>query len=450
MKRLFACTFLAAALLGTADPGLLLAQQPPSSPREAFERAKAALGSKDWGAMWDLLGEEVREEFIEKMIAEKREWRRQPKEAVDEATGKPCGQLLKMSWKELFAEMGRVAEKEEGDLPDPSGWSCIGEKVEGEKGKVLFRDGKGRTRGVKVVREGEGWVLADGEIFEGGEDEGPGREEVAAIAALKSLCTGEEQFRCAVCIDANANGEGEYGFLSELAGTAACRGGGAKYESNPFIPASLGAANAAGVVARKGYCFVLYLPTGEQTATAADGASVSAPLAEKAYIAYAWPLEKGATGNRAFAVDPKGEILCRESEWSGAGNPPPWDAAYKKGEGWSAAFAEAWKPFEAPREPGEEPPGAAAGPYARALDVYKKYLSSQLDAAKQGKTPNARELMDQAAKAGGFKDWTDFTAQSTESIGSDGWTRLSKEVSEWYQKEVDKWTKEIEEGAKGK
>ena len=50
---------------------------------------------------------------------------------------------------------------------------------------------------------------------------------------MKAICTGQEQFKCACCIDQNRNGMGEYGFLAELGGTKACRGGGMQFESNP-------------------------------------------------------------------------------------------------------------------------------------------------------------------------------------------------------------------------
>jgi hypothetical protein len=85
----------------------------------------------------------------------------------------------------------------------------------------------------------------------------------------------------------------------------------------------------------------------------------------------------------------------------------------------------------------------------KAEKVYKDYLSAQLKETKDGKNPAPQALMDKAAKDNGFKDWADFAAKSTKSLGADGWTKVSQEVTKWYEGEVKKWTEEQMKKAAG-
>ncbi|MHC4599327.1 MAG: hypothetical protein ACYS47_10010 [Planctomycetota bacterium] len=175
-----------------------------------------------------------------------------------------------------------------------------------------------------------------------------GANEASAQGSLKCISVGQEQFQAACCIDQNTNGVGECGFLSELGGTKACRGGGQQYESSPYIPSILGKVDPSGVCKKAGYCFILYLPTGMRSATAHGGESVDHTMAEGSYIAYAWPEETGVTGVRLFVIDAQGQPYCKnESPYSGPSDPPPWHAAFSKGseKGWTDAIdGEGWRP----------------------------------------------------------------------------------------------------------
>jgi hypothetical protein len=142
---------------------------------------------------------------------------------------------------------------------------------------------------------------------------GMGRNESAAIATLKNICSAQCQCQAAAAIDVNKNGVGEYGTFAELAGRDRVRGGQA-----PITPPVLSTAFAKvedGVVVRSGYCFRMFLPGKDGAAVAElanggpDAAAIDAALAEVVWCLYAWPLEPGVSGQRVFFVDQAGDVL---------------------------------------------------------------------------------------------------------------------------------------------
>jgi len=168
-----------------------------------------------------------------------------------------------------------------------------------------------------------------------------GANETSALATLKMISTGQEQFKNAVCVDVNVNGVGEYGFLQELAGTSPCRtAGGLDGPTNaaaPFIPRIMGMTDVQGRVMKSGYYFKLYLPGKEQAVSA--GARVPAGDAglaaarETRYCVYAWPIEFGRTGYRAFFIDMQGQPYSTSSPaYSGEMSPAPGAAYSSKSE----------------------------------------------------------------------------------------------------------------------
>jgi len=173
--------------------------------------------------------------------------------------------------------------------------------------------------------------------------------ESSAIACLKAISTGQEMFKNAVAVDVNRNGVGEYGFLAELGGSASCRGGGPQYSANPFIPTVLGTVDKSGISVKRGYCFIVYLPTGRGRTTSNNPKDVQAETAESAYITYAWPLKKGTTGNREFLIDPQGFPFFRKAVHSGKKDPPGWNEGFspEHGKNWAAGIDDkVWKPIE--------------------------------------------------------------------------------------------------------
>lgn len=168
-----------------------------------------------------------------------------------------------------------------------------------------------------------------------------GANESSAIASLKAISTGQEQFRNAVALDQDGDGEGEFGFLSELGGVHPVRGGGPIYTANPYIPSVLGRVDANGVAVKSGYCFKLYLPGGDRVAVAERDTLPgpdrnAAGLQGRNYIVYAWPESPGRSGVRVFVVDAQGTVHANVNmggRYAGPASPPPWDAALDDSDG---------------------------------------------------------------------------------------------------------------------
>lgn len=171
--------------------------------------------------------------------------------------------------------------------------------------------------------------------------------ESAAIATLKILCSAQAQCQAAGVIDADNDGAGEYGFFAELAGAVPVRSDQAGgIGTSKIAPPMLGKGFAnvqASQLVRGGYVFQIWLPdaTGGAVAEAATGGSggrkVGADMAEVLWCAYAWPLDAGRSGARAFFVSQAGDVLgCSNDDgaYSGLARPPQPAAAFEaKGDG---------------------------------------------------------------------------------------------------------------------
>jgi hypothetical protein len=129
--------------------------------------------------------------------------------------------------------------------------------------------------------------------------------ESAAIASLRSISSAEAQLQSSGAVDVDRDGVGEYGTLDELCG----------------VPPILNWRDVHdGICTRGGYHFVVFLP-GKR--------DVSAGEAETRWIAYAWPVDAGATGNRVFVVDQGGDVLSCPNPartYSGLKHRPTFDA----------------------------------------------------------------------------------------------------------------------------
>jgi hypothetical protein len=164
--------------------------------------------------------------------------------------------------------------------------------------------------------------------------------ESAAIGALRSLATAQEQFKQQNVVDQDADGMGEYGFLGELAGVDACRVSGLKMSTSPFIAAILGVKDGNGIAQKSGYHFRVFLPGAEgplaEGASAAKADEGAADAQETRWCAYAWPVQKGLSGNRVFFVNNAGEVyatMAMRNPYSGAEMAPEANAAYEKETG---------------------------------------------------------------------------------------------------------------------
>jgi len=144
--------------------------------------------------------------------------------------------------------------------------------------------------------------------------------ESAAISTLKNISSAQAQCQASGVIDANGNGQGEYGFFAELSGQANVRndqvgGVGTTRISPPVLSGAFGKV-AGSRVMRSGYFFQMYLPSATTTfvaeAAAGGGAGVSidAANAEVLWACYAWPTSFGNSGKRMFFINQAGDVMA--------------------------------------------------------------------------------------------------------------------------------------------
>ncbi len=144
-------------------------------------------------------------------------------------------------------------------------------------------------------------------------------DERTAIALLRQLVDAEHQFAAAAWIDADGDGQGEFGFLAELAGAARLRVDaqgrlGPTVLAEPLLPLAFAEVHSR-AVDNGAYAVQLFLPgtDGAWLAEADDGGGagvgVVANASELQLRAYAWPMV-GARGRRAFCIDATGRLLA--------------------------------------------------------------------------------------------------------------------------------------------
>lgn len=142
---------------------------------------------------------------------------------------------------------------------------------------------------------------------------GRNANESAAIATLKNISSGQSQMQASGTIDVDGNGQGEYGFFAEMAGTAPLRSTKAPL-MQPVLSENFGNV-VGGRVKRGGYWFQMFLPhtaDGWTTELPAGGGGpeVRVEGAEEFWMCYAWPVERGKTGNRAFFISQCGCVMA--------------------------------------------------------------------------------------------------------------------------------------------
>jgi prepilin-type N-terminal cleavage/methylation domain-containing protein len=166
--------------------------------------------------------------------------------------------------------------------------------------------------------------------------------ESNAISTLRNLVTSQAQFQSASNMDQDQDGTGEYGSFGEMSGAVVlARAGvpvGAVALNPPILPATFQTIDVNGFCTKSGYLFVVFLPDNAAAPTGVPdvagggaGATVDPNNCESMWCAYAWPIDLGTTGNRAFFVNQRGEILqtrMTAATYNTAATPPPWSAAY--------------------------------------------------------------------------------------------------------------------------
>ena len=172
--------------------------------------------------------------------------------------------------------------------------------------------------------------------------------ENAAIATLRSIASAQAQIQSASAVDTDADGGGEYAYFGELSGRAPLRiydpavpgqNLGADVLDPAILPTAFGEIQDDGndgVVERSGYYFKMFLPDAgaapiagvpeDNTANVGGATAGTFPGADNCEIlwcCYAWPVESGSTGNRAFFINQEGDLL--QTQNTGANAPVFYD-----------------------------------------------------------------------------------------------------------------------------
>ncbi len=249
-------------------------------------------------------------------------------------------------------------------------------------------------QGMKTMQAIMGETAKEGEEEDGEKEEwGPlaslreakrSANETAAIATLRNLASCQAQIQTSGKIDCDQDGIGEYGTFLELTGTVPVRTAevtvagetglehgsdfsatGTKVRPAILSPA-LRAVDARGVVVKNGYCYRIYLPDsapvagfvhekGPAAEVGLDGGTgrIATDFAETVWCAYAWPVKRGDTGNRAFFVNQAGDVIQSKNgkaQWEGEKGPPGFAAFLGAGITSEAAVGttgrdgEVWEP----------------------------------------------------------------------------------------------------------
>ncbi len=126
--------------------------------------------------------------------------------------------------------------------------------------------------------------------------------ENLAVATLRNISSAEAQFQATAALDQDGDGRGEYGTLAELTGSSPLAGSNSVLEP-PVLSASL-IPEASGCSTKAGYVFRIDVPR-----RGVGGVD----LAEKRFVAYAWPVSQGATGGKVYVIDADGKLFFSDN-----------------------------------------------------------------------------------------------------------------------------------------
>ncbi len=173
-----------------------------------------------------------------------------------------------------------------------------------------------------------------------------GSNEAGAIQTLRMIASAQAQIQAAGAIDTDGDSIGEYAFFAELAGSVSCRaaaGSTPQYLRPALLGSSFGKITSAGNALRSGYIYRIYLPgtsslsrvagIAESAAggSASDRARPDHDNSETMWAVYAWPIEAGKSGTRAYFMNQEGELFFTANEdgaYDGEAHAPQFDAAY--------------------------------------------------------------------------------------------------------------------------
>jgi len=167
--------------------------------------------------------------------------------------------------------------------------------------------------------------------------------ESNAISTLRNLVSAQAQFQSASTMDDDLDGTGEYGGFGEMSGFQALNQranatGPAVALDPPILGATFANINGTGQVNKSGYLFAVFLPNAAGTGIAEGAAGLPAAAwdadnCEIFWSAYGFPVDDGTTGNRAFFVNQRGEIVQTKMDTTqyNSASPPVWNAALNGG-----------------------------------------------------------------------------------------------------------------------
>lgn len=198
-----------------------------------------------------------------------------------------------------------------------------------------------------------------------------------AIAKLRVLRFSQDIAREQGVWDPDEDGIGSALSLAELVGEEPIRGV-RRAPAGLLQPVgSLVQTPAGFAVAADGYAIIAYVPDRDARGTARGGANVDDELAERRWVAYAWPLEEGHGERPVLFIDEHERILILENRspgpvYFGLDHPPPYNAGLRSHRIDAEAATDArgqdggtwrrWKDKEPLAElPGDRSPASPAG-----------------------------------------------------------------------------------------
>ena len=154
--------------------------------------------------------------------------------------------------------------------------------------------------------------------------------ERAIVATLRSIASGEMQFKTLGFVDMDFNSGAEFGTLGEMTGATVLRGDTIRLNPN-LLSLQLGTVDSNGWVQRHGYHIALFLPDASGNGLAelpGNVANIDATMAEQYWTCVAWPISRGHSAKATYFVNQQGEILVStQAPYDGSAVVPPAGAA---------------------------------------------------------------------------------------------------------------------------
>ena len=175
-----------------------------------------------------------------------------------------------------------------------------------------------------------------------------------AVSRLREILFAEDMARKKAAWDPDGDGVGSALLLGELTGEIGMRGG--RWLNPPLLEGypKVDETSAGQSLEIGGYWFMVCLPVGAESFGSEPKARFDDELAERRFVAYAWPSGRAPGLTRAYFLDEHERILsapAREGLRFGTEHPPHCDDAL------APATRDSWRPWRN-KKPRESLPGA--------------------------------------------------------------------------------------------